>query len=41
MAKMVFPYCTARTRRVLNDRPSRKRSTMYTMWSVVDPARRK
>ena len=27
IAKIVSPYCTARTRRVVNERPSRSRST--------------
>ena len=41
MVKIVSPCCTARTSLVENDRPSRGRSTRYTMGSPVRPGRRK
>ena len=39
--KMVWPCWIADTRRVVNDRPSRVRSTVYTSGTVVSPGRMK
>ncbi|CAM5658450.1 hypothetical protein STENM327S_08997 [Streptomyces tendae] len=39
--KIVRPCCTAVTRRVVNDRPSRSRSTWYTIGTPGRPGRRK
>ena len=41
MAKMGWPFWMVVTRRVVNERPSRTRSTRYTRGADTSPGRRK